>query len=340
MNSRELLLANVRGEKTARVPIWIMRQAGRYMPEYRRLREKHSFEQLCRTPDLAAEVTAQPIDSFGFDAAIIFSDILYILEPLGINLKYDPGPIIEPLLERPEQADRFTAYDPEKELAFVGEALVKTRERIGDKIALLGFCGAPFTLLCYLCGSSGANGFARAVAFLIKHPEAGRRLLSLLADLSCAYLKMQFKAGADLVQVFDTWAGELSAGEFALWSYPYLDSIIDRLKTDGYPCSLYIRNAYHLLDKMASLKADVVSLDWKTPLDYAADRLRPSALQGNLNPAVMLGPGAEVARQAETIMVSMKNYAGYIFNLGHGILPETPVDNVTKLVRTVHEFKR
>jgi uroporphyrinogen decarboxylase len=340
MTKRELFLANARGEYTDRAPIWIMRQAGRYLPEYREYKKNFTFEQLCRTPHAVAEVSAQPIEILDLDAAIIFSDILLILEPLGVGLKFDPGPTITPVLERPEQINGYHEFEVSSHLGFVAEALIATRKRIGPNVPLLGFCGAPFTLFCYLCGIKGAKDFHKAVKFAISYPEATDRLLNLLTAVSLEYLRMQIKAGADAVQVFDTWAGELAAEEFSRWSLPHIKRITDELSKDGTRTSVYIKGTYHLLDNLAGLKANIISVDWRTPLSEAARKLAPKTIQGNLDPHLLLGPKDLVIRKAQAILEETAAYPGYIFNLGHGILPETPVDNVRALVETVHGFER
>jgi len=340
MTKKELFLANANGEYTKRTPIWIMRQAGRYLPGYRRVRERVSFEELCRSPETVAEVTAEPITLFGLDAAIIFSDILLILEPLGIDLRYDPGPVITPILEDPKQVENYHTYNPAEELRFVGDAIVETKKRLGPDLPLLGFCGAPFTVFSYLCNTSERRDLHRVYRFITNYPDQSRRVLNLLTDLSIRYLKMQVDAGADAVQIFDTWAGELAESEFSEWSYPYLDRIMTELKKHHVVTSLYIRGTYHLLDKINELNLNIVSVDWKTPLPTAGARLKSKSLQGNLNPYIMLGPMQTVVHTAREIIEGMKDYPGYIFNLGHGILPMTPVDNVRALVDTVHDFER
>lgn len=340
MTKRELFLANARGEWTERTPIWIMRQAGRYMKEYMETRKRHTFEEICHTPKIAAEVTYQPIEKFGFDASIIFSDILFILEPLGIDLKYNPGPSISPLLSTPEQVSTYHEYDPAERLSFVGEAIELTRAKIGPDLALLGFCGAPFTLFCYLCGSSGYIGINNGIRFLSRYPQEGAAVLQLLTEMSYQYLKMQFKAGVDAVQLFDTWAGELPREDFNRWAKPYLKEIVDKLRRDGHLTSIYIRGTYHLLESLRDIESDIMSIDWKTPLNKAVEELQPRAIQGNLSPHIMLGDKGEVLRRAEAMLDEMRSYPGYIFNLGHGILPETPVENVSALVDLVQNFER
>ncbi|MBN2226131.1 MAG: uroporphyrinogen decarboxylase [candidate division Zixibacteria bacterium] len=340
MTKKELFLANANGEHTERTPIWIMRQAGRYLPGYRAVRERLSFEELCRSPRTVAEVTAEPIALFDLDAAIIFSDILLILEPLGVNLRYEPGPVITPVLENPKQIESYVSYNPAEELRFVGDAIVETKKRLGPDLPLLGFCGAPFTVFSYLCNTRERRDLHRTYRFITNHSDESRRVLELLTDLSIRYLQMQLDAGVDAVQVFDTWAGELTGDEFAEWSFPYLDRIFTELKKQHAVTSLYIRGTCHLLDAINRLDVNIVSLDWKTSLQSATSTLKPKTIQGNLNPYLMLGPQEAIIRTAREILTVMKDYHGYIFNLGHGILPMTPIDNVRALVETVHAFGR
>jgi len=340
MTKRELFLANSRGEFTDSTPIWIMRQAGRYLPQYREFKKNYTFEQLCRTPKAVAEVTAQPVEILDLDAAIIFSDILLILEPFGVNLRFNPGPTIFPVLESPGQIENFDSFDPADRLSFIGDALIEARKRIGPDIPLLGFCGAPFTLFCYLCGTKAARDFYKPIKFLTNYPAEGQKILDILSETSINYLKMQLSAGADAVQIFDTWAGELSGEEFAEWSLPYLKKILDSLSRDTAITSLYIRGSHHLLDRLKILPVNIIGLDWRVPLPTARNMLSPKALQGNLDPHLLLGSQKYIIDTTTDILDSMRDYPGFIFNLGHGILPETPVENVKILVGTVHRYKR
>ncbi len=340
MTKKQLFLANARGEVTERTPIWIMRQAGRYLPEYRQVRERMSFSELAKTPEAAAEVTAQPVEILGLDAAIFFSDILFVLEPLGIDLRFDPGPILQPFLTDSDQVAGYKRYDPADHLGFVAKGLEQCRRRLGDDIALLGFCGAPFTVFCYLCGIKGAKDLYKPIRFLHRHPEAAEDVLTLLTDISIDYLQMQLDAGADAVQIFDTWAGELSPEEFDTWAFPALDRIIRTLKSRNQIVSLYIKGSHHLLERLTDLSADIISLDWRTSLPHAGRILPGKCLQGNLSPYTLLGRPEEIQRQARTMLESMASQPGYIFNLGHGILPQTPVENVRALIETVHQYRR
>jgi len=340
ITKKELFLANARGEFTDTTPVWIMRQAGRYLPEYRKIREQYTFEALARTPKAVAEVSAQPVEIFNLDAAIVFSDILFILEPLGLELTFNPGPILTPCLETPEQVRQYKHYDPAGPLGFVADGLRETRKRIGDDIPLLGFCGAPFTLFCYLCGMQGQKDFHKPLRFLLNYPKESEYVLDLLTAISIDYLKLQLNNGADAVQIFDTWAGDLSQSEYSLWAYPYVDRIVNALAADDQICSVYVKNGYHLMEAIGQLDAAIINVDWKTPLLEASQRLTGKCLQGNLNPYTLLGPKEEVVRQTHKILEIVKDRPGYIFNLGHGILPQTPVKNVQALVDTVHAFKR
>lgn len=338
-HSRALFKSNLAGQKTSRVPIWIMRQAGRYLPEYREVRSRMGFEEMCKDPEVASQVTVMPIDKFGFDAAVIFSDILYIVEPFGFDLRYNPAPKIAPLLENPDQSKMFEQFDPAEKLAFVSEVVRATRIRLGDSRAVIGFCGAPFTVFSFLCGYMGAKEMYRPYAYLMKYPKEAEHILTTLAEISLEYLKMQARAGADYVQVFDTAAGELSEAEFRRFSMPYLKYIFEGLKSSKIPSGLYIKNSNHLLDAVSELPLSSFCVDWKTPLKTASEKLKPVSLQGNLNPNLMIGPKEKVEREAVRILNEMADYPGFIFNLGHGILPPTPEENVRRLVATVRAFR-
>ncbi len=340
MNSRELFLANAASERTNRTPIWIMRQAGRYLPEYREFRKKYTFEQLAKNPQAAATVTAQPIDRFGLDAAIIFSDILFILEPLGVNLTFNPGPALSPFLEEPQQVDGYTDYEPAEHLGFVSEVIKESRKLVGNEKALLGFSGAPFTVFCYLCGLKSLKDFYKIIRFLLNHPDEGGRILDLLTNVTIKYLLMQLDAGVDAVQIFDTWAGELTQDEYRKWCKPYTERIVNAVRSSKGIITIYARNNYHLLDELNSFNANVIGLDWKVPMSQAKEKLPGKALQGNLNPYTLLGPAEKAVDDARNLMETMRDYPGYIFNLGHGILQYTPVDTVKLLVDAVQGFMR
>jgi uroporphyrinogen decarboxylase len=340
MNSRELFLANANGEYTSKTPIWLMRQAGRFLPEYRKVREQYTFEALAKSPKDAAVVTAQPVDRFGFDAAIIFSDIMFVLEPIGIDLTFDPGPKLSPFLETPEQVDGYQRYKASEKLGFVADVICETRKVVGKEKAVLGFAGAPFTIFCYLCGLQGARGMDKVYHFMLNHPQAAHKVLDLLADVTIDYLKMQLDAGVDGVQIFDTWAGDLSCDEFKIWAKPYQAKIVKAIRAEGHLIIAYARNNYHLFDEICMLDASIYGLDWRVPLSYAKAAANGTPLQGNFNPHQLLGSATSVVAQTTTILNEMKDYSGYIFNLGHGILPNTPIENVQAMVDTVRNFDR
>ncbi|MBD3218550.1 MAG: uroporphyrinogen decarboxylase [candidate division Zixibacteria bacterium] len=340
MTKRELFLANLEGRLTSRTPVWMMRQAGRYMKEYREVRSRHSFEEICKTPGVAADVTCTPVNMFDLDAAIVFSDILFVIEPFGFKLTYEPGPKIDPYLTERDQAAKFKKYDAANHLSFVGDAIAGAQRCLGPDIPMIGFCGAPFTIFCFLCGVQGARGFFKPYRYMMNYPEETHAILQVLSEISLDYLKMQVEAGADYVQLFDTFAGELSAREFEVWEKPYLDYIINGLNESNIPNGIFIRSSNHLIDNVSAMKTTSFCVDWKSDLKEVSKRLNPKIVQGNLNPNLMLGPRQKVIERARQILEDMRDYPGYIFNLGHGVLPDTPPENVKAVVETVHAFER
>lgn len=328
------------GRPHPRVPIWIMRQAGRYLPEYRQVREKASFIDVCRSPELMAEVAKQPIDKFGLDAAIIFSDILLPLEPLGITVSYDDGgPRLTPTVRQPDDVIHLTAYDPAAAMASVLTGIGKTKKRLGDVVPLIGFCGTPFTLACYLVEGGGSWNFTEIKRFIYTHPGAASRLLGLLAELTGRYLKEQIEAGVDAVKLFDSWGGILPPDMYRQFSLPYIRTVFELCETEGIPRILYLNNASPYLTLLADLNCEVVAVDWRTDVTGAMTILEGKTVQGNLDPHVLVGPAELVYRETIRILESASHRDNYIFNLGHGILPETPVENVHLMVETVHGFR-
>ncbi|MFH1176526.1 MAG: uroporphyrinogen decarboxylase [Acidobacteriota bacterium] len=332
-------LAACRGEAVDRPPVWIMRQAGRYLPEYRETRaEAGSFLALCRTPHLAAEVTLQPLRRFDLDAAIIFSDILLPLAPMGVHFAFpdEGGPRIQQPLAGPEEWERLRVPSTDEGTGFVATALAKVREALPPEIALIGFCGAPWTLASYLVegGTSGEHQAVKAAAYT--HPEAFRELLDLLSEAMGSYLLQQVRAGAQVVQVFDSWAGVLSACDYAEMVVPCLRRLFGQLSAAGVPRILYLGGSAHLAPAAASLPCEVIGVDWRTDLAAAAAVLPGKAVQGNLDPAVLLTiPGVVAARTRR--MLQSAPARGYIANLGHGILPQTPLANVSAFLAALQE---
>ena len=323
------------GRPVDRTPVWVMRQAGRYLPEYRETRARAgSFLALCRNPELATEVTLQPIRRFGFDAAIIFSDILLPLSALGVDFAFpdEGGPRLPAPLADPRDWERLEPGAGEP-LAFVGEAIASVRAGLPAEVALIGFCGAPWTLASYLVEGGTSRDHAAVKAALFTHTERFHALLELLADAMAAYLRRQVEAGAQAIQVFDSWAGALSAADYADHVAPSLVRLLSQLE-DTVPRIVYAGGGAHLLDVLATLPCEVVSVDWRTSLAGAAASLPGKAVQGNLDPASMLA-GPEVVRREAARMLESAPAAGYIANLGHGILPGTPVESVEALLAAV-----
>lgn len=327
------------GRNTGRIPIWIMRQAGRYLPEYRSVRETVSFLELCRTPRLIAEVVRQPMERFGLDAAILFSDILTVLPPMGITIEFpNGGPIISPPITSPKDVERLKDYDTAGELHFVYEGIREIKKVLPDK-PLIGFAGSPFTLACYLIEGRGSKNFAKAKAFLHRYPEASKRLIDLLADITSRYLAAQVDAGADAVKIFESWGGVLSQNDFRRWCADPIDRIFRTIADKKVPRILYVNNVAPYLPIVREIECEVVGIDYRIDLAEAARALPNKAIQGNLDPAVLFGPPEHVADCTRRILDSIDSHDRLIFNLGHGILPETPVASVHAVVDTVHNYR-
>lgn len=342
MNGRERFLAAATNQPVDRVPVWLMRQAGRCLPEYLALRDSHSFWELVTTPELACEVTLQPVERLDFDAAILFSDILVVLEGMGAGVEFPEsgGPRMKRPLDTPELIEHLEAPEPASDLSYVSEALKLVRQALPHK-AVLGFGGAPFTLACYLVEGGGSRTLARTKRLAYSHPDAFQQLLELLAEATVSHLGAQIEAGADGVQLFDTWAELLGPAEYQIWGLPAVTHIFKQLK-ERYPetpLTYFARGSPHLLPFLGMLGCDVVSLDWRVNLRPARESLgRGLALQGNLDPTVLLGPPELVARRVREVL-ELGGGLGHIFNLGHGVLPETPMASMESLVATIREWE-
>jgi len=319
-----------------------MRQAGRYLPEYRAVRAKVPFLTLCKTPELAAQVTLQPVEILGVDAAILFSDILVVPEAMGLTLILeDGGPQFpEPFLGAQDLA-RLHVPDPEVELRYVMEAIRVVKRELAGKVPLIGFCGAPWTLAAYMIEGKGSRSFEKAKAMLLADDKLAEALLGRIADSLTLYLNAQLAAGADAVQIFDSWAGALGPEDYARLGAPYVKRIIAGLKRNQekpQPVIVFGVETGELLGQLAQTKAEVVGVDWRVPLDEARKRVGPSvALQGNLDPASLFLPIPQLEKRAERVLEQARRAGpGHIFNLGHGILPGTPVEAAQALVEVVH----
>lgn len=331
----KLLLQAVRREPTARRPLWIMRQAGRYLPEYRAFRKTHSFKALAGDPALATEVTLMPMRRFPLDAAIVFADIMSPLPAFGVEFDFDPGPVVaEPIRDR-AGIDRLTEPEPEALAPEVIEALRLTRAELPDSTALLGFCGAPWTLAAYLIEGRGVKEFPTLRAFAAAEPELLGELLRKLSAAMASYLIRQAEAGADAVQIFDSWAGLLSLADWRRLIRPHLAALLETVGAAGVPRILFLQNAPHLVEAYAELPAEVLATDWRVDLGDLKRRHPNRAVQGNLDPAVLLA-GPETTRAATRRLLDAVEPRGHIVNLGHGITPEAPIESVEALIEVVH----
>jgi uroporphyrinogen decarboxylase len=333
-----LFLRACRREATPRPPVWMMRQAGRYLPAYREVRKKASFQQLCRDPELAATVTIQPVDEFGVDAAVIFSDILVLLEAMGIGVSFEAGegPRLARTVRSASDARALREPDPPRDLGYVGEAIRRVAKALSPRgVPVLGFAGAPFTLACYAVEGETSRDFNGARQALAADPAFFSALLDRLADAVAAHLRMQVEAGASAVQVFDSWGGLLGREEWRRAVLPSLRRLVAPVRALGVPVILYVGGSSHLLEAMAESGADVLSVDWRLPLDEVRRRVGGGvALQGNLDPTRLFAPEGAV-REATRRMLAAHPGPGHVANLGHGILPTTPVESARAFIDTV-----
>lgn len=322
-------------ETVDRAPIWVMRQAGRYLPEYREVRSKVSFLELCKTPELAAEVTMQPIRRFGLDAAIIFSDILVPVQAMGLPLDFNPGPVLSETVRTAEDVRRLKIPDPLTDMPFVGDA-VRAFHAGMPEVPLIGFVGAPFTLAAYAIEGGGSKNFAETKKLLYQQPKVARDLLGKLAVTAANHLEAQVDAGCCAVQIFDSWAGQLSRDDYLDFALPYTIEIVERLKAKGVPVIVFAKGAHACLEELSQIGAHVLGVDWTMPLDVAAERTgNRVALQGNLDPCELLGTPERIERQVQRVLTEAQALKGHVFNLGHGILPMTPPEHMGVLVEAV-----
>jgi uroporphyrinogen decarboxylase len=319
-------------------PIWIMRQAGRYLPEYRALRAKVDFEALTRTPELAAEVTLQPLRRFPLDAAILFSDIMTPLQGMGVPLTFEPGPVVREPIRTLAQVESLPALLPERDVPFVLESIRMVRAGAPRGVPLIGFAGAPFTLFCYLVTGRPSKEFAAARSFLYAQPQVAEALLARLGDAMGQYLAAQARAGAQALMLFESWAGLLAPREFAHFALPAVRRALAVLGDHGVPVIYYVNQGAALMTEVAQLEVDVVGVDWRLPLSRVRGTLGPAqAVQGNLDPAALFAAPEALRRHVDAVLAEAGSAPGHIFNLGHGIWPDTDPDAVARLVDYVHE---
>ncbi|MBS1729947.1 MAG: uroporphyrinogen decarboxylase [Bacteroidetes bacterium] len=332
----DLILKVLRGEKTHRAPVWMMRQAGRYLPQYMDLKNKYSFFERCETPELAATITLQPVDILQVDAAILFSDILVVPKAMGLEVQIieNKGPLLPAPIKSVEDLKRITLPDVEDKLHFVMEAIQLCKQQLDGSVPLIGFAGAPWTILCYMVQGKGSKTFDEAKAFCYTNPSLAHHLLQMIADTTIRYLKAQASAGADVLQVFDSWAGLLCKEDFDTFSYPYLLQITQALK-DTVPVIIFAKGAWQSLETLAGSGASALGIDWcitpETARSMAGEKI---VLQGNLDPVKLLSPIPEIIKETTKMLASF-GAQKHIANLGHGILPNVPVDHARAFIDTV-----
>jgi uroporphyrinogen decarboxylase len=333
-NQKDLFLRACRFEPSERVPVWIMRQAGRYLPEYQAVRAEHTFLEICKTPELAAEVSIQPYRILGVDAIIVFSDILIVAEAMGMPLDVpDSGPVLSNPVRDAAAVRRLREFDPERETRFVGDAIRAICKEAGPNVPVIGFAAAPWTLACYMIEGRTRGDISRAKQMLRDEPQVVRELLERIARATSRYLKAQIAAGAAAVQLFDTWAGELTPEEYYAFELPATQMVLQELSSDSVSKTLFAKGSSRHLENMANSGANVLSVDWNTDLAEARRELgKRVALQGNVDPSIMLGP-EEGIRRAAREAIKKTGGTGHILNLGHGILPTTPVASARAFVQ-------
>ena len=339
----DLFLRACRREPVERPPVWMMRQAGRYLPEYRAVRARADFLTMVRTPELAVEVTLQPVDILGVDAAIIFSDILVVPQAMGMTLtvEEETGPRFHDPLHSPRDLDRLREVNPGQDLRYVLDALRLARSSLGGRVPLIGFAGAPWTLLSYMVEGSGTKAFTKAKRFLVEQPRSAHALLERLATIVGQFLAAQVAAGAQAVQLFDSWAAALGPRDFREFALPYLAESVRLAKVAGAPVIAFAPGAGWALEEIADVTgADVIGVDWQTDAAEARRRLagRPVALQGNLDPTWLYAEPS-VIRDRTHAMLDAFGGVGHVANLGHGILPDVPVANAKAFVEAVKEWR-
>jgi uroporphyrinogen decarboxylase len=331
-----------RREPVDRTPVWFMRQAGRYMPEYRALRQKHTLLEIVAQPELAVAVTLQPVDAIEVDAAILFSDLLLPFTPMGLDFDFvkGEGPSIERPIRHAADVEGLRHFEPREALRHVLETIRLVRRELNGRVPLIGFGGAPFTLAAYAIEGGPSTNYARTKAFMYAQPDAWHRLCSRFADLMADYLKAQVEAGVQALQLFDSWAGALGRVDYREFAMPHTAQIFSELRGVGVPLIHFGVGTTAILPDLAEAGGDVIGVDWRLPLDEAWTMLGPGrGIQGNLDPTLLLGPQGRLFSAADDVLRRAAGRPGHVFNLGHGILPDTPVEHVQALARRVHEFE-
>ncbi len=336
--SESLFLKACRREPVPRTPVWFMRQAGRYMAEYQELRRRHTILEICRTPELAAAVTFQPLSRFQLDAAIVFADILLPLPPLGVKFDFvkGEGPVIEEPVRSAAQIGGLRRFEPEEELGFVLKTIQLVRRELSPEIALIGFAGGPFTLASYMIEGGSSRDHRITKTLMYQDEESWRRLMETIASMTLRYLRAQIAAGADAVQLFDSWVGALAPDDYRRYVLPFSKQILEGLKDAKVPLIHFGTGTAGILELLKEAGGSVIGVDWRIELSEAWDRLGPEvAVQGNLDPVALLASRQRLLEKVDHVLEQARGRRGHIFNLGHGILPPTPVENVAAVIERV-----
>ena len=338
--SEPALVQAARMKQTERTPLWFMRQAGRVLPEYRKVRSSYTLLEICRQPELAATVTLQPVERFAVDAAVIFADIVTPLVGVGVDLELveQVGPVIASPVRSRSDLERLRQLEPDQDLSYLLEALRLVRAELPQEKALIGFSGAPFTLATYLIEGGPSRNYSTTKSLMYRQPDLWHELMNRLSDMIIGYLLAQARAGAQVLQLFDSWVGWLSRRDYLEYVFPYTGKIIRSVKVGGTPVVHFATGAGGLNKIIKDGGADVVGLDWRIPLDEAWESLGDVAVQGNLDPAVLLAPPAVVQDQTRDVLERARGRPGHIFNLGHGLLPQTPLDSIFQVIDCVREW--
>jgi uroporphyrinogen decarboxylase len=339
----DTFLRACRGEEVEYTPVWLMRQAGRYLPEYQAVRSNVDFLTLCKNPELAAEVTLQPVDILGVDAAILFSDILVPVEAMGMRLEFSDkeGPLLSEPLRNKAAVEKLIIPDIEEDLPFIFDTIRILRKELENKVPLIGFSGAPFTLATYMIEGGTSKNFMHTKKLMYQYSMVFSYLMEKLTDTVISYLTAQIKAGAQAVQLFDTWAGILTPIDYKKFAFPYVKKAISELKKEGVPIIYFVNDCAGILKEVKKSGADVTGVDWRIDIADAVKKLgKKMVVQGNLDPCALFLPKDKLEERVKDILWKGEAAKGHIFNLGHGILPQTPVENVTAMVKAVHTYGR
>ena len=331
----DLFLRACKKQDVDRTPIWIMRQAGRYLPEYRAVRANNDFLTMCKTPELAAEVTIQPVDLIGVDAAIIFSDILVIPEAMGMHLEMqeEKGPVFNRPIRNERDAGTLKQITAQEDLKYVLDAIALTKKELNGRVPLIGFSGAPWTLLTYMVEGQGSKTFSNVKKLIYNNPELAHKILNKLTDAVADYLSAQIEAGANAVQIFDTWAGMLSPRDYLIFALKYVNQVISKVKRKDEPIIYFPKGVHYRMRTTADCGADVIGVDWTIDMAKARDKIGEKvAIQGNLDPTVLYAEPNFIKREAKKVLQSFGEGNGHIFNLGHGILPDIKPEHAKTLV--------